>query len=78
MPFCGNLSAATRPACCRAAGVATAMVGNKDKYGQYEEHPGMIHIIKKGTTSLALVETEEPTTIPWGIGSAAQVCGGDW
>jgi hypothetical protein len=57
-----------------AAGVATAMVGHKHD-GSYDEHT-VIHIIKKGTVSL--VPTPEPTapnTMPWGIGSAAQVCG---
>jgi hypothetical protein len=62
------------PVAVCAAGVATAMVGRKHD-GSYDEHT-VIHIIKKGTVSLVSVpESTEPNTLPWGIGSAAQVCG---
>lgn len=52
-------------------GVATALVGH-DREGKSEGRT-VIHIVKKGATSLNF-EDEETDSAPWGIGSAAQVC----
>lgn len=53
-------------------GVATAMVG-RSLDGKKSEGRTVIHVIKKGTHSLTLDGDDD--SVPWGIGSAAQVCG---
>lgn len=54
-------------------GVATAMVGRSLDGKKSEGRTTVIHIIKKGTHSLTLGGDDD--SVPWGIGSAAQVCG---
>jgi hypothetical protein len=75
MPFNSRKNKLHRHRVCLLvlAGVASAIVGHRQGANSDKT---IIHIIKKGTVALDPWPNAKGTdSIPWGIGSAAQVCG---